>query len=172
MSYSDSKLFRDGTEPWRLCHFSAWAGRSALCRTGLSTCAQEPWHYTVLEGSTSVSGISMVPINPWSYMASLPCRPSIAWSSGISYRKTFRKKECGQMNLIKSERQDQIMSCLLRQACCWSQQTAHVVFYSLSQKPCLYKRRTSWFGRKKDQSETSLQALSQTLSWRLHKACQ
>lgn len=36
----------------------------ALCRTGLSTFAQEPWHYTVLEGSTSVSGISMVPINP------------------------------------------------------------------------------------------------------------
>lgn len=35
------------------------------------------------------------------------------------------------------------MYCLLWQACYWIQQPAHLVFYSSSQKPCLYKGRTS-----------------------------
>lgn len=38
----------------------------------------------------------------------------------------------------------------VRQVCNWSQQTTHLGFYSSSQKPCLYKGRTSWFGRDLD----------------------
>lgn len=74
--------------------------------------------------------------------ASLPCRNQHSMKSDATGGHLDRTgTECPNVQWIQPR---------VRQACYRSQQTAHLGFYSCSQKPCLYKRRTSWFGRDLD----------------------
>ena len=92
----------------------------------------------VLKGATSFSKFFMLPSTP-SYTASLPCRNQHSMKSDATGRDWDRTGiDCPNVQRIQPR---------VRQGCYRSQQTAHIGFYSSSQKPCLYRARTSWFGR-------------------------